>query len=364
MSTNNYTIPGKNIFTKLWSKKYLFLKVWILTFIISAAYIVPQPRTYTASTLLAPEAGSTDDAGGLSSIASAFGFNIGGASSVDAIYPTLYPDLLSSNDFIVDLLGVHIQTLDGEISTDLYTYLHKHQKTSIYKKPFLWAKRKIKAMFADKNQWANGDRIDPSRLTEQQFYIIERLKSNILCTVDPLTNVISLKVNAQDPLVAANLTDSVCERLKTFITSYRTSKARVDVDYYEKLAQEAQINYKKALDEYSAFCDTHKNITQQATLSKRDDLEREVSMALSIYQTMITQVEKHKTKLQEDTPVFTTLQNASVPIKPSAPKRVLFCLGMLMLATIITSARILKDELYSTIVFFSAKSKGTDNKKD
>jgi capsule polysaccharide export protein KpsE/RkpR len=219
-------------------------------------------------------------------------------------------------------------------------------------------------MFAGKNQRGNGGRIDPSRLTEQQFDIVERLKSNIICTVDPLTNVISLKVNAQDPLVAANLTDSVCERLKTFITSYRTSKARVDVDYYEKLAQEAQINYKKAQDEYSAFCDTHKNITQQATLSKRDDLEREVSMALSIYQTMITQVEKHKTKLQEDTPVFTTLQNASVPIKPSAPKRVLFCLGMLMLATIITSARILKDELYSTIVFFSAKSKGTDNKED
>ena len=183
-------------------------------------------------------------------LASAFGFNIGGASSVDAIYPTLYPELISSNDFIVDLLGVHIQTLDGEISTDLYTYLHKHQKASIYKKPFLWAKRKIKAMFADKNQRGNGGKIDPSRLTEQQFYIVERLKSNIICTVDPLTNVISLKVNAQDPLVAANLTDSVCERLKTFITSYRTSKARVDVEYYEKLAQEAQINYKKAQDEY------------------------------------------------------------------------------------------------------------------
>lgn len=356
MSTNNNTIPGKNIITKLWSKKYLFLKVWILTFIISAAYIVPQPRTYTASTLLAPEAGNTDNAGGLSSIASAFGFNLGGMSSADAIYPTLYPELISSNDFIVDLLGVHIQTLDGEISTDLYTYLLKHQKSSIYKQPFIWLKRQIKDMLADKNQQGEGNRIDPSRLTEQQFYIVEGLKSNIICTVDPLTNVISLKVNAQDPLVAANLSDSVCERLKNFITSYRTSKARVDVDYYEKLAQEAEANYKKAQDEYSAFCDTHKNITQQATISKRDDLEREASMALSIYQAMITQVEKHKTKLQEDTPVFTTLQSASVPLKPSAPKRVFFCLGMLMLATIITSARILKDELYNTIVFFSAKS--------
>lgn len=364
MSTDNKTIPAKNIFNKLWAKKFLFLKVWVITFILSVAYIVPQPRTYTASALLAPEVGNTDNAGGLSSIASAFGFNLGGMSSIDAIYPTLYPELISSNDFIVDLLSIQVQTLDGEIDTDLYTYLLKHQKSSIYKKPFIWAKRKIKNLFADKKQHADGSTVDPSRLTEQQFYIVEGLKSNIICTVDPLTNVISLKVNAQDPLVAANLTDSVCDRLKNFITKYRTSKARVDVEYYEKLTQEAYINYQKAQKEYSVFCDTHKNIIQQVIQSKRDDLEREVSMTLSIYQTMITQVEKHKTKLQEDTPVFTTLQSASVPLRPSAPKRMFFCLGMLMLATIITSAKVLKNELYSTIIFFSSKSKVDDNNTD
>lgn len=364
MSTDNKTVPAKSIFNKLWAKKFLFLKVWVITFILSAAYIVPQPRTYTANTLLAPEAGNSDNVGGLSSIASAFGFNLGDATSVDAIYPTLYPELISSNDFIVDLLGIQIQTLDGQIKTDLYTYLVKHQKSAFYKKPIIWAKRKIKNMFADKQWQANEGAIDPSRLTEQQFNIVEGLKSSIICTVDPLTNVISLKVNAQDPLVAANLTDSVCDRIKDFITKYRTSKARVDVKYYKKLAQEAYANYQKVQEEYSMFCDTHKNITQQATLSKRDDLEREVSMSLSIYQAMISQLEKHKTKLQEDTPVFTTLQRASVPLRPSAPKRIFFCLGMLMLATIITSAKILKDELYKTITFFSSKSKYADNVND
>lgn len=356
MSTNNNTIPGRDIVTKLLAKKYLYLKVWVITFIISVAYILPQPRTYTANTLLAPEMGNTDNAGGLSAIASSFGFNLGGMSSVDAIYPTLYPELVSSNDFIVDLLDIQIRTIDGEIKTDLYTYLLNHQKTSIYRKPIIWCKRKLKEIFADKNSFAGkGNAIDPSHLTEQQFNIVEGLKSNLICTVDPITNVISLKVNSQDPLVAANLADSVCYRLKKFITEYRTSKARVDVEYYEQLADSAYTKYLEALNEFGSFCDSHKNITRQSVISERDNLERELSMALSIYQTMITQVEKNKTKLQENTPVFTTLQNASVPLRPTAPKRMLFCIGMLILATIITTIKVLKNELYSTIIFFSPK---------
>lgn len=355
MNTSTNTTNIKNIIQKLYENKFLYLKVWIITFAISVAYIVPQPRTYTASTLLAPEIGNTDNVGGLSTIASSFGFNLGGISSVDAIYPTLYPELISSNDFIVDLFDVEIETIDGQIKTDLYTYMVKHRKSTFYKKPFFWAKRKLKDFFAEKKENHVDAKINPSHLTEQQFNIVEILKANIICNVDPLTNVISLKVNAQDPLVAANLADSVCTRLQLFITNYRTSKARVDVEHYEQLVKDAYDNYQIILDEYSEFCDSHINITKQATLSERNNLETQLSMALSKYQAMSIQAENAKNKLQEKTPAFTTLQNASVPLKPSAPKRMLFCLGMLILSTIVTTARILKNNLYNTIVFFSSK---------
>lgn len=355
MNTSNNTVLGKDIVKKLWAKKYLFLKVWIITFILSVAYIVPQPRTYSASTLLAPEMGGGDDVGGLSAIASSFGFNLGGNNSVDAIYPTLYPELIASNDFVVGLFDIQIETIDGQIKTDLYTYMLKHQKSTIYKKPFYWAKRKLKDMFAEKRTNGGESELNPSRLTEQQFNIVEILKANIICNVDPLTNVISLRVNAQDPLVAANLADSICARLQSFITDYRTSKARIDVEHYDQLVKDAYDNYLTVLNEYSAFCDSHTNITKQTTLSKRDNLEAQLSMALSKYQAMSTQAENARTKLQEKTPAFTTLQNASVPLKPSAPKRMFFCLAMLILATIATTGKILKNELYNTIVFFGSK---------
>lgn len=361
MTTNSSnTIPRQQIIRKLWAHKSLFLKVWIITFILSVAYIFPQPRIYTASTMLAPEMGSGDQTGGLSSLAASFGFNLGDGASVDAIYPTLYPDFISSNNFIVSLFDVEVETIDGAIKTDLYNYLLKHQKTTFYMKPVFWVKRKFKNLVDAKRISGNSngeEGINPSFLTEQQFNIVEMLKGSIVCNVDQLTNVISIKVNSQDPLVAASLADSICMRLQTAITSYRTNKARVDVEHYTQLVEESRQNYIATLKSYSDFCDRHINITQQGTLSERDKLEMEMSMALSKYQAMTTQLEAANAKLQEAIPAFTTLQNATVPLRPSAPKRMFFCMAMLILATIITTCKILKNEMFSTIVFFSNKAK-------
>lgn len=360
-ANDSNTVQGQQIAKKLWARKSLFLKVWIITFVLSVAYIVPQPRTYTASTMLAPEMSSADQAGGLSALASSFGFNLDMGGTVDAIYPTLYPDFISSNNFIVSLFDIQVETIDGAIKTDLYTYLLKHYKVTFYMKPFYWVKRQFRN-WVDAKRTANdssnsngGTGINPSFLTEQQFNVAEMLKGSIICNVDPLTNVISIKVNAQDPLVAASLADSICTRLQTSIIAYRTKKSRVDAEHYAKLVEESRQSYVAALKAYSDFCDSHKNIAQQTVLSERDQLEMEMSMALGKYQAMVTQLENANAKLQEVTPAFTTLQNASVPLRPSAPKRVFFCLAMLILATIATTASILHKEMYSTIVFFSNK---------
>jgi len=53
--------------------------------------------------------------------------------------------------------------------------------------------------------------------------------------------------------------------------------------------------------------------------------------------------------VQERTPAFTLLKGASVPIKPSGPKRMIFVIGMVILAFFGTIGWILKDELKKTV---------------
>jgi LPS O-antigen subunit length determinant protein (WzzB/FepE family) len=58
---------------------------------------------------------------------------------------------------------------------------------------------------------------------------------------------------------------------------------------------------------------------------------------------METQLQATKVKLQEKTPAFTTLKSATVPIRPAGPKRMLFVLGMMVLASMATAFYVMRN---------------------
>lgn len=327
-----------DIAIKVWAKKKLFLKVWAVTLVVSVAWIFPQPRTYETSVVLAPEANGEASGGSLGSIASSFGINLSNMANNDAIYPLLYPDVVSSNDFIVGLLDVPVETIDGEVKTDFLTYLLKYQEVSIWSWPMIWIKKGLESLKSEEDRKPIGSKgkLDPYRLSRKEEALVKSLRDAIRCSVDKKTDVITICVSGQDPLVCAVVCDSVRARLQNFIISYRTSKARNDVEYYTRMSAETYRDYQKALDTYSRFCDTHRNVILQAMQSQRDELENEIQMKFNTYSVISTQLDAAKAKVQERTPAFTILQNVSVPVKPSGPKRMIFVLGMLVIATMAT----------------------------
>ena len=139
---NKDVIDLKAVFQTLWQQRRTFYRVLPVVFVLSCIWIFPQPRYYTASVKLAPEFSGEmmDAAGGLSSLASSFGFNLGGMGTNDAIYPLLYPELFESPQFVSGLFKVQVRTKDGSLQTDYYTYLRKHQKKNHDRK---WRKNHI-----------------------------------------------------------------------------------------------------------------------------------------------------------------------------------------------------------------------------
>lgn len=337
-------IDLREIFLKIWARKRLFLKVWIVTFIAAVAWIFPQPRTYDTSVKLAPETNGDVAGGSLGGLASSFGINLDNMINNDAIYPLLYPDVVSSNDFIVGLLDIPVKTIDGQVETDFLTYMLKYQKMSFWMYPIHWLKKALEALKSADERRPVGvtGKIDPYRLSPKEERLVEGLRNSINCTVDKKTEVITINVVAQDPQVCAIICDSVRVRLQEFIISYRTSKARNDVDYYTRMAGETYEDYQRALAAYGQFCDTHRNVSLQTIQSRRDELENTMQMKLNTYNVISTQLDAAKAKVQERTPAFTILQNVTVPSKPSGPKRMIFVIAMLFLATLGTA-------LYSTL---------------
>lgn len=340
------------VIATLWQKKWFFVKVWIVTFILSCIYILPQPREYVTSLTLAPEMGNQQAGGSLSSIASSFGFDLGSMQSEDAFYPELYPDVMSTNEFLTNLLYTRVKTIDEEIDTTYLSYLRDHRKKNPLTFPFRWCKGMLGKLIEDDDAdtASASDRINPRHLSKKEDNLMSLVRENVMCDVDIKTDIITITVKDQDPMICVTIADTACARLQDFITSYRTRKANNDMAYYKQLMDSAKLEYDESVKAYSQYCDAHQNIILQAYVSERDELENTMQTRLNTYNAMHTQYQAAKAKVQERTPAFTMLQSASVPIKPATPKRVVFVGTMLFLAFFGTCAWIFRKDITAQLL--------------
>lgn len=336
------SIDFGKIFKDLLKHKTLYFKVLPIAFVLAAIYALSLPNYYSCTVKLAPElgSGSKSAAGGLASLASSFGVNLGGAQSgADAINPTLYPDLMNSVDFKTALFPVKVTRKDDGKTFAYYDYLMNEQKAPWWSK----AKASFFSLFSS-NEPVEKSKVDPFELTKEQTAIVQAIDKNVVCDVDKKTFVITINVTDQDPLICATLADSVKTRLQKFITDYRTSKARVDLEYNQKLYGEARAKYQQARDKYAAYADSHRSASSQTAQTRESDLQNEMQMQQSIYQQVVAQLQQAEMKVQQETPAFTTLQSATVPVLKAGPKRAQMCLIFLFLAFLGTTAWILYKE--------------------
>ena len=95
------------------------MKVLPLTLVLAVVISLSMPNYYNCTVKLSPELGAgAKSVGGLASLASSFGVDLGGAAAgIDAIGPTLYPDLMNSVDFKTSLFNVPV-TIEGDKEAD------------------------------------------------------------------------------------------------------------------------------------------------------------------------------------------------------------------------------------------------------
>ena len=340
------SIDFKKIFNDIVKHRMLYAKVLPIAFVLAAIYALALPNYYNCTVKLSPEMSGSKSTSGLASLASSFGVNLGsGGAGTEALFPTLYPDLMNSVDFKTSLFHVPV-TIEGDKekgekdrTMSYYDYLSKEQKAP-------WWSNAMKAffsMFHGQSSMVN-DTVNKFRLTKEQANIVKAIDKNVVCDVDKKTMVITINVTDQDPVIAATMADTVKTRLQKFITDYRTSKVRVDLEYNKKIYSETKARYEKARQLYAEFMDHNRDIILQTVRQKQTDLENEMQLQYNAYQQVAAQLLAAEAKVQEETPAFTTLQSATVPVKKSGPKRAQMCLIFVFLAFLGTSAWILYKE--------------------
>ena len=345
---------NKMTFKDIWQAslkhKRLFVKVIAATFVIACMLTLSMPNYYKAGVTLAPELSGRSNTSSLSSLASTFGVSLGASSTGDAISPMLYPDMMNSVAFKVSLFPIKVHEKGSNEEMTYYEYLLNHQRRPWWTTIIRAVKKTVyfipKLLLAKpKEEEMESSDVNPFMLTKEQTDLIKyQINDKISCDVDAKTSLISISVTDQDPLIAAVMADSVKQRLQDAITSYRTSKARVDLEYNKKLYEETKIRYEDARQRYAAYADANQNIILQRDRNRLIELENEMQLRYQAYSTVAAQLQAAEAKVQEATPAFTIIKNATVPVEKSGPSRAKIVILLCMLVGMCTSCYVLHKE--------------------
>lgn len=322
------------------AKKIIASRKSLVIFLVIGAVLgiviaISKPKTYTAEVLLAPEmsSGGLGLSENLADMASSFGIDISqGSKGIDAIYPEIYPDVVTSYDFVHQLFNVPVRLKTDNRTRTYYEHITKEAKIPFWDRPKLWITKMLKKK--DIKTTGVDGKPDPFKMSNTDDEICKAISKSIDCMVDKKTSVILISVSDQDPLVAAIMTDTVQRRLQAYITNYRTKKARNDFDYYRKLYLEAKAKYTKAQRVYASYCDANQDVVLESFIAKRDELENEMQMAFNVMSQMATQMQGAQAKVQEKTPAYTMIESAKMPHKASSMSRAMIVLVTIFLALI------------------------------
>ena len=315
--------------------------------VVGVVIALSLPKVYSVSSKMVPESVTHSGGGSLSSLASLAGISLGSMSTSDAVYPDLYPDIVSSTPFVVELFPVEVSFQDGKetVKADYYTYLKEYQKSAwwsvILRAPFKalgWCMDRLRGKSEPVEGFAS---LDPAALTVEQEEIAKAVRKSVQLSVDKKNSVISLTVTAQDPQVAAVISEEVIERLKTYVTNYRTEKSRQDVEYYETLYAEAKDAYFTSQQAYANYVDRNQGVILQRVKTEQERLQNEMNLNYQLYNACAQQLQTARAKVQQETPVFTIINPPQVPNKKSKPKRATILAACIFLGGTLAAVRIL-----------------------
>lgn len=335
--------------SKLWKKRTMIIKWCIVGAVIGLIAGFSIPKTYKAGVTLAPEMQQKTN-NGVSSIASMMGVNLN--NSVDAISVEMFPDVVHSTPFIVELfdLPVTFERKDSIMTLPLVEYMKEYQKAPwwsyVIQAPFKVLGWCIDLVTPDEEETIGDGTLNPTNLPKKERKVVKYFSENIMVTVDKKSFKTEMSLEMQDPLVVAAVMNAVVENLKSYMSEYRTSKARQDADNLEVICEQRKADYYKAQQAYATYLDANKNVIRQSANAERERLQQEMSLAYQVYSQVAQNLEASRIQAEQAKPVFAVIDPVTVPIKKSGPSKAKLLVIFTFLAGCCVAAWVLFGEDY------------------
>jgi LPS O-antigen subunit length determinant protein (WzzB/FepE family) len=328
----------------LWVARKIILKITLAFTFLGLFVAVFSKNEFTASTTFVPLAqGTSIGGGGLGSLASLAGINIGGGASSEEISPELYPQIVSSIPFQLALLNTPL-TIAGQAGpvsySDYYENIYSPGLLSIIKKYTLGLPGVFIALVRsapEKLEAAAGAKESQLiAISIEEYELIELLESQISLEVNAKEGFISISATLPEAIASAELALKAQQLLQEYALQFKTQKSIEQLTYIEERYVEKQKAFNAIKISLARFQDQNTSINTALGRTKLLQLQSEYDLAFTVYSELAKQLETQRLQVKKDTPLFTVLKPVTIPIERSAPKRALILVVYLFLGFVLS----------------------------
>lgn len=327
----------------LWEKR-LVISAIIGGFLILGLLVSTLSRVeYQASATLMPENESQDRA---SNLLRQYGGMLGissGVSNGDGISTNRYPDIIASTPYQVELMNVPVRfsTLDTTMTPhEYFSDIFEPSYFSYIEKYTIGLPKQILKLFKSSETdtvsgppfYTSIDTDSVITLSGGQRSTIGKLSSRL--TILQEGGLITLNAEFPDPRAAAEIGQAGMNLLKEYVREYKTQKANDKLEFVRKQTEEAEKRFRQAQKELAEFRDSNVNIATARAQTKEQQLQSQYNLTEDIYNSLRQNLEQSKLSVQENTPVFTTLEPFQIPTSNSKPNTELIILMFTFLGVI------------------------------
>jgi LPS O-antigen subunit length determinant protein (WzzB/FepE family) len=304
----------------------------IIGLIIGASYVFSKPNIFKVEVTVMPEI-QNKNTGGLGAVSAFTGLGFDNANAPDAIRPDLYPNVLQSVPFALNMLGQPVYSKKLKTKITLQEFINKTSTVSFLDKIFgLFAISDGEDKEEEPNKMNNSQAI---QLTKEQDGLVKAVQGSVVSAYDKKTGILTITAIEPDPIVAATVAQLSLNYLTNYITAYRTDKARKRVIFLTRQVGDAKQRYQTAEYALSNYRDRNRSLFLNTAKLDEQRLQADYLLEQSVYSDLAKQLEQAKIKVEEDTPTFKILEPPTVPLRKSGPKRTLTTLGFAIVGIMI-----------------------------
>lgn len=325
--TNDDEIDLIALAKTLWERRRTVIKTVIIFVFLGFFIAIFSPKEYTATTTMVPQINSPSaKMGGLSSLASLAGFNLDMNMGGNEISPMLYPQIVSSISFQLEIMNTEYRYEEIEEEVSLYDYYLNYYKPGIFsvlKKYTIGLPGVIlKAIRGEEQELSARPESETIRITTEQEEIRKKIEENLALDVNEKDGYLTLSSNFHQAELSAQVAQKAQKLLQDYITRFKIEKATAQFEFIEGRYNEKKREFEDTQRRLAAYRDANKNISSAIAQTELEKLENEYQLAFEVYSELAKQLEQARIQVKEDTPVFSVIEEVVVPVEKSKPKRI------------------------------------------